>query len=62
MRKTGLKYVASDKTVFEDVSEMAKHERILIQLRLEWYNKRFSIWGEIKHFLFRIEPKKPYDF
>lgn len=62
MRKTVIIRKASDGTVFENAIDLARHESKLTQLRLQWYNKRFSICGEIKYFLFRVEPKKPYKF
>jgi hypothetical protein len=56
-------YVASDGTRF--IGERIKYrayENKLTKLRMEWYNKRFSIKGELMYFLFKIEPKKPYNF
>lgn len=58
--ETKIKYVCDDGQWSFDRIKAARHDKHLNRLRLEWYNKRFSFWGELKYMLFKAEPPRPY--
>jgi hypothetical protein len=60
--KSQIIFECSDGLRFENKVDASAHERGLRAKRLEWYNKRFSIKGELLYWLFKYEPVKPYYF
>ena len=55
-------YVCSDGYRTTNKHEASVREKLCTRMRMDWYNKRYSLRGEIMYFLFKKEPKKPYKF
>lgn len=58
----GITYVASDGKKFKNKIKYLVYQKKLNRLKIEWYNKRYSFWGDLMYFLFKKEPIKPYNF
>lgn len=52
-----IRYKTRDGKIFTNKFEYFKHESEMQAKQRIWYEKRFSLFGELMYFLFKKEPK-----